>query len=103
MKLNTDSVVTDARPTLASQQCVLFQSTLQDVPEGRTGIQKTEWNNSFSVESARNQEGILYVPEPGTAVMLSIGLFAIIHLVGACQTSHTYKGNAVRTRWDLPT
>jgi hypothetical protein len=78
VKLNTDSVVMDARPTLASQECLLFQSTLQ---EGRTGIQETEWNNSFSVESASNQEGILYVSESGTGVMLSLGMFAIIHLV----------------------
>jgi len=95
LKFNADSLLIRGRPAVTSQERVLFRSTLQDLPGRGTGIQNTGWNSSYPAASASEQEGALYVPELGSGVMLSIGLFAIIHLMAVRRTSRSYTGNAV--------
>jgi hypothetical protein len=103
LKLNADSMVTGCCPAVTPEECVLFRSTLQDVPVHGTGIQATEWNSSYPTTSASERDGALSLPEPGTGVMLSIGLFGIIHLGAARGTSRSHTGNTVSMGRDLPT
>jgi hypothetical protein len=94
--LNAGSAVIGNRPASASNECVVFRSPLQDAPEGGTGIQDTDtrWKSSHAAAGASKPEGILFLPEPGTGAMLSIGLFAVI-LAGIRRTSHSYTRSAV--------
>jgi len=81
---NVNSVVIGKR-SAASEECVLFHSTLQHVPGGGTGVIKVrrKWNSAHLSETTTEQENTLPLPEPGTGVLLSIGLLATIRLAVA--------------------
>jgi hypothetical protein len=82
LMLNTGSAVTGDvagdSPAMTSGKCVVFRSTLQNVPKNGTGILPAEWNSSRLADSAGEQTGPLSLPEPGTGTLLSAGLFALI-------------------------
>jgi hypothetical protein len=91
LKLNADGMVIGSRPAVTWEECLLFRSTLQDVPVRGTGIRHTKSTSFYSVD-IENQGNVYSLPEPGTGIMLSIGLFAIIHLGGgAWNLSLSYR------------
>jgi hypothetical protein len=75
---NVGSALAGNRPAMTSEKCVVFRSTLQNVPKDSMGILPAEWNSSRPAEPAAEQTSLLSLPEPGTGTLLSTGLFALI-------------------------
>jgi hypothetical protein len=89
LKFNADGAVMGNVRSAPSEECAVFRSSLQAVPEGGSGVQRSERNGSYPAERTGEQEGILSLPEPHTGVMLCIGVIAIIYLAGAGGTSRS--------------
>ena len=99
--------VSGNRPTGASQECVLFRSSLQDAPAARMESQysNAEWSVSNASASVSRQAGILSLPEPGTGLLFSIGLFVAL-LAGARGRARSYPRKmpwAAELATELPT
>jgi len=75
---------------MTSRECIVFHSALQSVsPE--PNILNSAWNASRQVEPPIPQEKIASLPEPGTGVLLTLGLVAVIPLAGRRCTSGSKK------------
>ncbi|MHB8217968.1 MAG: hypothetical protein ACYDDS_17995 [Candidatus Sulfotelmatobacter sp.] len=67
-------------PTLKLDGCLLFHSTLQDVWRNNNGMPTARWDSSSPTEIPREHERIATLPEPGSGVLLVIGLLALLYL-----------------------
>lgn len=85
--------MTGNRSATSSKECVVFRSTLQNVPKESTGILLAEWNSSRLPETAGEHASFLSLPEPGTGTLLSIGLFALIEAAIRKRRSRTVAGS----------
>jgi len=59
---------------------LLFRNTL-DVSEKSNGILMAKWEVSRQTE-IKDQERIAILPEPGSGILLSIGLIALVYYLG---------------------
>jgi hypothetical protein len=69
-----------------SQECTVFRSALESVSTEPNRILSPAWNVSRQVEPPIAQEKIASLPEPGSGVLLTLGLFAVIPLAGRRHT-----------------
>jgi len=103
LQINAGSLAIGSSLKTTPKDSVMFHGTFQDVSGRRTEIHNAELNSHPAESTAEDQGGILSVPEPNTGVMLGLGLFAIICLLGAGRTSRSHAGNAAWIRLDPPT
>ena len=61
---------------------LLFHNTLQDVTSSNNGALTANWMSSQPAE-IKNQERTATLPEPGSGVLLCIGLLALLYRVRA--------------------
>ena len=69
--------VIGSRSAIRSEGCLLFRSTLQDVPRN-SELVMAQWQSSWGTEPPIEQERTTLLPEPGSGVLLSIGGLALI-------------------------
>jgi len=80
------------RPSaMTSQECIVFRSALQSVSTEPNGILSSARNVSRQVEPPTGQEKIASLPEPGSGVLLTLGLVAVLPLAGRRRTSRLRK------------
>ena len=80
------------RPSaMKSQECIVFRSALQSVSTEPNGILSSARNVSRQVEPPTGQEKIASLPEPGSGVLLTLGLVAVLPLAGRRRTSRLRK------------
>jgi hypothetical protein len=67
---------------LATEQSGAFRSTLREVAPGSAALLMPEWNHSRLAEQSyeQAQDKPLALPEPRTAILVSLGLLAIVFL-----------------------
>jgi len=75
-----DDTVFGSAPALKLDGCVLFRSTLQDAWRNSTGMPTARWDGSEPTEIPREQGRIATLPEPGSGVLLVIGLAGLLYL-----------------------
>ena len=76
------------RPSaMTSQECIVFRSALQSASTEPNGIPRSARNASRQVEPPIAPEKIASLPEPGSGVLLALGLIAVIPLAGRRRTS----------------
>jgi hypothetical protein len=76
---------------MTSQECIVFRSALQSVSAEPNGILSSARNVSRQIEPPIEQEKIASLPEPGSGVLLTLGLVAVIPLAGRRRTSRLRK------------
>jgi hypothetical protein len=76
---------------MTSQECIVFRSALESVSTEPAGILSSAWNVSRQVEPSIAQEKFASLPEPGSGVLLTLGLVAVIPLAGRRRTSRLRK------------
>src|SRR5258708_39008649 len=74
-----DSAFTGDGPAAKSGGCLLFRSTLEALSAESNGIPMAKWDSSRPTE-IKNQERTAILPEPGSGVLLTLGLFALFYL-----------------------
>ena len=80
------------RPSaMTSQECIVFRSALPSVSTEPNGILSSARNVSRQVEPPIGQEKIASLPEPGSGVLLTLGLVAVLPLAGRRRTSRLRK------------
>ena len=68
------------QPAAERDGSLLFRNTL-DVSEKSNGILMAKWEVSRQTE-IKDQERIAILPEPGSGILLSIGLIALVYYLG---------------------
>lgn len=63
----------------AAKGALLFRDTIKDDWRNRTGIQTAHWDTASSNEIPGEQERIATLPEPGSGILLLIGLSALTY------------------------
>jgi hypothetical protein len=76
---------------MTSQECVVFRSALQSVSTEPNGILSSARNVSRQGDPSIGEEKIASLPEPGSGVLLTLGLAAVIPLAGRHRTSRLRK------------
>jgi len=74
-----DSAFTEDGPAAESGGCLLFRNTLEAVPADSDGVPMAKWDSSRQTE-IKDQERTATLPEPGSAVLLTLGLLALFYL-----------------------
>ena len=67
----------------------LFRNALQDGSSGNNGIVMANWMSSQPAE-VKNQERTATLPEPGSGVLLCLGLLALVSLSGTRLLAHEH-------------
>jgi hypothetical protein len=65
-------------PGQAAKGALLFRDTIRDGWRNRTGIPSAHWDTSSSSEIPGDQERLVTLPEPGSGILLLIGVSALI-------------------------
>jgi hypothetical protein len=63
----------------AAKGALLFRDTINDDWQNRTGIPTAHWDTASSSEIPGDQERVATLPEPGSGILLLIGLLALIY------------------------
>jgi hypothetical protein len=74
-----DSTFTEDGPAAKSGGCLLFRSTLHAVSADSNGFPMAKWDSSRPTE-IKDQERTATLPEPGSGVLLTLGLLALFYL-----------------------
>lgn len=75
-----DDTVIGSAPTPKLEGCLLFRSTLQGAWGNNNGMPTARWDASPPTEIPREHERIAILPEPGSGVLLVIGLVVLLYL-----------------------
>lgn len=75
-----ENIVIDSQPAVTCEECLLFRSTLQNAPRNGMESPMSYSQGPRPTEMHTVQDRITSLPEPGTGILLSIGLLGLIHL-----------------------
>lgn len=78
----TQTITSVSRPAVSSQEFAGFDSALRGAHRYNATIVMTKTNSSRSGEIAREEESTTALPEPGTGILLSIGMLIAFNLRG---------------------
>jgi len=73
------SAFTEDGPSAKSGGCLLFRNTLDAVSAESNGVPMARWDSLRPTE-IKDQERTATLPEPGSAVLLTLGLLALFYL-----------------------
>jgi hypothetical protein len=65
---------TDNQMSDSGQGGLLFRDTIRDEWRSSTGIPTSHWDSASSAEIPRDQERVAILPEPGSGILLLIGV-----------------------------
>jgi hypothetical protein len=70
---------TNNQMSARGQGGLLFRDTIRDEWRNSTGIPTAHWDSASSAEIPSNQERVAILPEPGSGILLLIGVLALTY------------------------